>query len=90
MGNLPILTAWTAEVTSQGPQGQDPASRIKMVKGFFLNRISMNGRDTIIDQGIKDTLSIDPCPADSLLPFWDDTPHRTDIAPGLLAWQRFV
>jgi hypothetical protein len=61
-----------------------------MVKWFFFNRVGMNGRDTVIDQGVKDTFSIDPRPADSLLPFRDDAPHRTDIAPGLLARQLLV
>jgi len=52
LGDFPILTEFTIDITTGGSKGKGNLAGIKVEKRFFFDGINMHGTSFSIDQGI--------------------------------------
>ena len=53
LGDLPVLTVKTSEVTPGSSYGKYLSGRIEMAEGFFLNGVNMDRTGVPIGKGVK-------------------------------------
>ena len=53
LGDLPVLTIKTPEVTPGGGYGEYPRSRVEMIEGLLLDGVDINGTGVAVGQGVK-------------------------------------
>jgi hypothetical protein len=80
----------TAEVTPYTGNGERPATRKEMEKGFLFNGIHVSGNQHFVDQTVKDPSSILPYLADTPFPIGYEAVMVTQVAFYFFAVQFFI
>jgi hypothetical protein len=65
LGNLPVLTKGTAQVTADKTNGENPAAGKEVEEGLFFNRVDGQGGNQAFQGENYGATLVEPCPADS-------------------------
>jgi hypothetical protein len=90
MGDIPILTTGTSEVTAPCSQRQPRTTGIEMKKGLFLNGRNHGAGDLGINKGVESSLVVKSGITIPKLLRFDPTPSLTDIASNAAIRKRVI